>query len=146
MFTFQMHWITLAVQKSHFARCWLIYANSGTLASTSEFLCLMSLIKSNLASERTEPLTEPWLNAFYFQVRCSRFFFYHWETSLSSVTNKHKEINENYTNNIALFINDYFEIFPWHESATNQIIFIDWFQKFESWNFKNLRIIFRPKV
>ena len=32
------------------------------------------------------------------------------ETLLSIVTSKQKEINENYTNNIALFINDYLEL------------------------------------
>ena len=40
----------------------------------------------------------------------SRFSLYYYETLLSSVTSKQKEINENYTNNIALFINDYLEI------------------------------------
>ena len=32
------------------------------------------------------------------------------ETLLSRVTSKQKEINENYRNNITLFINDYVEI------------------------------------
>ena len=32
------------------------------------------------------------------------------ETLLSIVTSKQKEINENYTNNIALLINDYLEL------------------------------------
>ena len=51
-------------------------------------------------------LTESWLNIFFFQARYSRFSFYYYQP-LNSVTSKQKEINENYTNNIALFINDY---------------------------------------
>ena len=35
---------------------------------------------------------------------------YIWQALLSSVTSNHKEVNKNYTDNIALFIDDYAEI------------------------------------
>ena len=40
----------------------------------------------------------------------SRFSFYYYETLLSSVSSTQKELNDNYANNIALFINDYLEL------------------------------------
>lgn len=67
----------------------------------------------------------------------SRFSFYYYETLLSSVSSTQKELNDNYANNIALFINDYLELLKsqasptLYESANNQIIFLDWFQEFE---------------
>ena len=40
----------------------------------------------------------------------TRFSFYYYETLLSSVSSTQKELNDNYANNIALFINDYLEL------------------------------------
>ena len=40
----------------------------------------------------------------------SRLSFYYYETLLSSVSSTQKELNDNYANNIALFINDYLEL------------------------------------
>ena len=40
----------------------------------------------------------------------SRSSFYYYETVLSSVSSTQKELNDNYANNIALFINDYLEL------------------------------------
>ena len=40
----------------------------------------------------------------------SKLSFYYYETLLSSVSSTQKELNDNYANNIALFINDYLEL------------------------------------
>ena len=40
----------------------------------------------------------------------SRFSFHYYETLLNSVSSTQKELNDNYANNIALFINDYLEL------------------------------------